>query len=93
MRHIAVIVHTQALILQLNKRLRAFQIPELVKQGIVLLLLESLNHRVQVSFAKMPWHTITLISDFDVDDLLSSLNSSSKLRVNALADQNDFNHS
>ena len=69
-----------------------FQVPKLVEESIVSLLLESFDHSVQVPLADVPQDLFTRISHLDVDNLLPGLDCSSKLRVDALTDKNRFDH-
>ena len=88
----AIIVTLESNILYLLETLSSLEIPELVKQGIVLLLLKRFDNSVQVALAHMAKYLLARVPDLDIDDLLSCLDSSCKLRVYAFTDKDHFNH-
>ena len=65
--------------IQLMVALGSLQIPELVEESIVSLLLKSLHNRVQILLRLKALHFLTVIEHLDVDYFGSSLNHSHKL--------------
>ena len=78
--------------------LRPRQIRKSIKELVVILASSCrLQHRLQVLFAKLARDRIVKRSDFDVDELLASLDGLSELVVEAPGheddlDQNDVEH-
>jgi len=55
------------------------QVPELVEERVVFLLLERLNHCVQVALTNSPTRLLSVINYLDVDDLLAELHGAREL--------------
>ncbi len=54
--------------------------------------MECLYNGIQVTFAQMSCDALTLVPNFDIDDLFAGLDSPGQLGVDTLAYQDYFNH-
>lgn len=73
---IAKLVRQQPRIVELVEALGSLQVPELIEECIVLLLLEGFDDSIQVSFAHVAWCLLNKVPHLDIDDLLPGLHRS-----------------
>lgn len=90
--HVVALVAVEGLIVDLVEALSTLQVPKLVEKGVVSLSFESLNHSVEVALTHKAVHLLAVVSNLDIDDLLSVLDGPRQLGVDALADKNNFDH-
>ena len=78
--HIHVLpISCKSVVIDLYVLCTALLVPELVEEGVILLLLKGFHHSVQVAFTQATGCFLLIVPHFDVNDLLSGLHSPSKL--------------
>ena len=72
--NVVVLIDAETLTVQQIVAFGPLQVPKLVEEGVVSLLLKSLDHGVQIAFGFKSFHLIAMIVHFDVNYFLSGLN-------------------
>ena len=80
----------QTVILVTMEELSSLQVPKLVEEGIVLVLLKCLQHDGKVTLAICAIYVLVEVSHFNVYDSSAILDGSRKVRVDTLTDQDHF---